>query len=197
MNKIIRKRPEPEQKAPLASEIVELTDQEQEELNNSLAILTPEQYKAACLEAAGFTNRSMIAEKIGVSINTISSWRTNIDYQKAITLNVTIIDRMSRETRVKYDALIMTPVYAELIKRVNDPNELKLCSLKDLLEIVSKISRELRLDTMVAGDSGDDSDLADLQKRRKLIQAKQGMALESIKTNTNIIQFPDRQKQAI
>lgn len=167
-----------------------LTEIENDELNQCLAYLKPNQLKSAMLEASG-TSKQLIAAQLGLSPQTITSWKNDINYRKVIDINLALLDRQGREFRVKQVKNIIAPAYIELAKRMNDPVELANMEVMDIAKILKIMTNEIRMDLNEAADSGSEySELTDLQKRRNHIYAMQNSAIDDLESNSNIIQLP-------
>jgi hypothetical protein len=166
------------------------TYQEDENLRLIYSELSPAQINAARLESMGMIDRQLIASQCGVTPETITSWRSNPRYKQLVGLNLSIIDRLSRDSRISSVKQIIAPAFAELSKRMSDNNELKAMSTKDLILIITKMSNEIRMDTTVAVDDQSENDLVDLQRRRAYLQAEQQQEINRLKDNGKIIELP-------
>lgn len=194
MNKSARERPSTVKIDQVKDSDVDPTTQlssvDNEDLNYAYSQLTPQQIQAARFESFGISDRQLIANKVGVSPATISGWRKNDYYKKVIKVNVTIIENYGRKFRADVARQIIAPVYMELASRTNDPTQLIKMNTKDLLEILTKMTKEIRLDTIIASDNEGENDLVDLQRRRNALIADQAKAIEDLKEDGKIIQMP-------
>ena len=191
-----RKRPafnnDTEEVTPLveSKDRADATYFEAEDLREIYSDLSPQQINAARLESTGLIDRSIIASQVSVTPATISSWRKNPKYQQLVNLNIAIIERISREQRVSIAKLVLAPIAAELIKRVNDPKITEFMPIRDLVDIYTKMNKENRLDSTFANDKSEDNDLIDLQKRRNYLAAEQQRQIENLKSDDRIIELP-------
>ena len=168
-----------------------LSSKEEDVFNDLYEKLSPSQVKAAQLESTGTTDLRLIASHVEVTTRTISNWRNDEDYKKLISLQVAIIDRISREQRIAFAKQIVAPALAELMKRMSDPKEIKVMATKDLVTMIEKINKEIRMDSTVATDNSENSnEIAELQRRRKHLLAEQAVQVEKLKNNNNILEFP-------
>jgi hypothetical protein len=176
---------------PEQQDELQLSQQEAQDLAETLSLLSGKQFKAVRLDAAGVDTAS-IASAIGVVPATISNWRKDPYYLKARTLFISIINRQGLKFRLDCQRQILAPVYTELMRRMAIPGYIKGLDLKNLLDTLRIVGKETRLDAVAAGGGSDeDEDLQDLQNRRKNFSvARQAQAVDSLKKQEKIIQFP-------
>jgi len=164
--------------------------EEDESLRLIYSELSPSQVTAARLESIGTIDRQLIASQCGVDPQTITTWRKDEKYKKLVALNLSIIDRLSRDSRIAAVKQIIAPAFAELSKRMSDPKEISTTSTKDLIFIITSMNKEIRLDSNFATDKDSDNDLVDLQRRRSHLQAEQQAEMQRLKDSNKIIEFP-------
>jgi hypothetical protein len=168
-----------------------LDDDQKELLDIAYGVLSPQQINAARMEAAGITDRSLIAAQVSVTPQCITQWRTNEHYREVVKINVAIIDQAGRNFRVDCAKQIIAPAYAELMIRMGDKGKRERLDIKEILEVVTKLSKEVRSDTIVATDDNEeDNELRDLQRRRQFLVAKQGEAVRDMVKSGKIIVLP-------
>ena len=168
-----------------------LTQGESDDLSFAIANLKPLQIKAAMLESSG-TSRTLISEQLGIAVVTLNVWNQNEYYKKIIMINSTVLERQGRDFRIKQVKQIIAPAYVELIKRMRDPAKLAVMETKDIVDLITKMSREIRSELVITTkeDAEEGSELADLQRRRTHLAALKNQAIESLEHDSNIIQFP-------
>lgn len=162
------------------------------EIREIFSRLTPQQVRAAELDSGGMVNRNIIANKVGVNPGTISAWRQNDDYKQAVQIGVKILDSYGKQFRANFARLIISPALAELVNRMSDPIMVKTMATKDLVEIITRMQKELRLDTIIANDdsSGADSELGELQRMRNDEIIAQKESLKQLMSDGKIIEMP-------
>jgi len=81
---------------------------------------------------------------------------------------------------------------AELMQRMNDPTQVRLLTHNQLMAVIVKMGKEIRLDdSQQVGDNTKSNDLSDLQHRRRNFElAAQAEAVEKLKADPKIIEFP-------
>jgi len=173
---------------------IELTKNENDGMAEAYAYLNQNQITAARMESVGIIDRATIATQVNVSPETISTWRSNEYYKKVIAINTGIIDRMSREHRLKCVKTILAPAYAELIKRMEDKKELDDLRIAELLEIIRTMGREVRLDTPKFDSLGEDKDeLIELQRRHEnAMLVARDIEIDKLLQNEKFISLPNR-----
>jgi len=172
----------------------QFTSKEEETLTKLFDVLTAQQIEAARLESTGATFQN-IGAAIGITPKTITAWHQNKNYIEARNLFLFIINKTGLQFRLNLQKMILAPVYVELTRRLHDPeNPIKNYDIKQLLEIIRIIGKEIRLDTASGGFNEDDDELKDLQERKerrqKFSHAKQAEAIDDLKSDKNIINFP-------
>lgn len=173
-----------------SSEEFKFSQEENDSLNSVLASLSGKQFQAARMEAAGF-DASTIANTVKVVPQTITFWRRNPDYTKAVNLFLSIINKMGIKFRLDCQRAIIAPAYAELMRRMNAPRMLMKLEHRDLLNTIKTIGKETRLDQELTGSVEDNEELRDLQERRSNFSyARQAQAIEELKQQGKIINFP-------
>lgn len=184
-----RQRPLPDITPRQTETKVELSKSETDELNAAYTELTSAQLTAARLESSGIRDRSIIASQVGVDPQIISAWRRKSSYKKIIDINIKLIDKVSRETRESSAKMIISMCYANIINKISDSEYLNGMDIRDSLELITKLTKEIRLDLMVNADSTPKEDeLAELQRRRNELPSETKPDL-----GKNIIQYPSRQ----
>lgn len=189
-----RQRTEPVKQSPidLSSTILSsdgLSEIENKELNEAYENLSQPQLVAARMESSGIKDRGIIAQHCNVTTTTITNWRNDPFYNKIIEINSKILDRINRKFREDNVKVIIAPVYAEIIRRVHDIEYIKSVPLKELIDLLSKLNRETRMDSFIP--TGDDKshaeDLIDLQNRRRLMIEHRK---DPMQVDARIIEFP-------
>lgn len=164
--------------------------EENDVLNDVLANLSAKQFRAARLDAAGI-DATTTASLVKVVPQSITRWRNDEYYSKAKALFISIINRQGIKFRLDCQRQIITPVYAELIRRVNNPKMLMGLDHKALLDTVKVVGKESRLDALQGGAVEDDDELQELQRRRVAFShAKQAQQIAELENQDKIIQFP-------
>lgn len=190
---IKKKRPEPSlpiEPSKLPEDQVELTESEQDELNFIYGQLNSKQIMAARYEASGIRDRSLIASQLSVGPQAITDWRKDPNYQKLVRIKVGFIETMGIEFRLDCVRQITAPLYAELMKRMQDPEVLKNLSVKEIVDVLTKMGKEQREDQVFAKDTSSDNELEQLRQARNFMLAAQKQAIENISANPNIIEMP-------
>lgn len=168
----------------------EFSKEESQLFQDLSAVLSAKQIRAAQYESAGLDAKT-VAVNVKVTPQTITQWRKDPDYARAVNLLVSIYNRIGLKFRLDIQKRILAPVYAELMRRATNPKVLKRLEIKEALDIVKIISKELRLDSMAGGASEDDGEFKDLQERRNgFSYAKQAADVERLTTQKKIIEFP-------
>jgi len=168
---------------------VVLSNQEEYEFHSAYADLKPEQVRAAQMEAAGISKIN-IATQLGMPLATLYGWTQNSAYVKLVNLSVAVIDRCTREYRLKLERNLSLPIYMELMNRVANEG-LSLVPADKLVDMWAKINKEIRTDTQFDTDKTEDSELREIQKRReKFNVALRDKQINDIMNDDKIIEFP-------
>jgi hypothetical protein len=181
--------------SPTSLSVDGLNEIENLELNEAYNNLSQPQLIAARMESSGIRDRGIIAQHCNVNPVTITNWRNDPFYNKIIELNTKILERINKKFREDNVKVIIAPGYAEIIRRVHDIDYIKNVDLKVLIDLLSKLNRETRMDSFIP--TGDDKskaeDLIDLQNRRRLM-IENKKEKDTMQVDARIIEFP---KQAV
>jgi len=170
----------------------EFSEEEDSILKDIGTDLTGNQYQAARMDAAG-VDVSTIATSLNITRQTVSNWRGTTPYSQAKNLFISIINRQGLKFRLDCQRQIIAPAYAELIKRMSDPDRINDLGQKDLLDTIKVIGKETRFDSVGVGSGDEHDELKDLQFRRQQFSiAKQANEVKKLTQDSNIIVLPSK-----
>ena len=167
----------------------EFSKEESQLFQELSAVLSAKQMRAVYYESAGLDAR-VVAANVKVSPQTITLWRKDPDYANAVDLLVSIYNRVGINFRINVQKRVIAPIYAELMRRTSNPKIIKRLEIKEVLDVLKIVSKELRMDSMNAGSEEND-DFREIQERRNSFSyAKQAADVENLMKEEKIIQFP-------
>jgi len=109
--------------------------------------LTFEQERAAQLLSLGkkLGDRS-IAEKVGISLNTLRSWKSDMKFKVRVMMLFEENLEYERLERVRKIKKYLKPIYKRLEEKLSDPKLTKSVPLRELMRMMTQLHGELRLD---------------------------------------------------
>ena len=145
-----------------------------------------------------WARRKEIAEQINKK-------RENAEYMPTLILpeNVRATTSLDECATTARRIIVAVPSHSvnELFTRLNKhvPSNaywlsvVKGMDTKDLLDIITKINKEIRSDMQIQNEGGaEEGELNDLQKRRNYLAKIQADGVRDIENDSNIIQFPKK-----
>jgi len=167
----------------------EFSKEEHQLFQELSAVLSPKQMRAVYYESAGLDAR-VVAANVKVAPQTITLWRKDPNYADAVSLLISIYNRVGVSFRINVQKRVIAPIYAELMRRTNNPKIVKRLEMKEILDVLKIVSKEMRMDSMNAG-AGEDEDFRKIQERRNSFSyAKQAADVEGLLKEEKIIRFP-------
>lgn len=108
--------------------------------------LSVKQKKAIKYLAGTNLSKSDIAERIGISTAALNEWIKKEDFARVLDRAINLVDQVDLEFRRKQVCKLLPSLYEELLKRGAE-GDLEEIETKKLVEIISKLQHEQRLDT--------------------------------------------------
>jgi len=155
-------------------------------------ILSSDQVKAIDLEVQNKT-RSEMSAILGVSESAIRNWRAEKAYREAIKKKMFKYDEEGAKLRQHIYKIGLGPIYDKYIKKTkNNDEELENMSLRQIVDLMGKIHKEVRFDQMILGGEtiGDDAGLTEEHAERKKSHDTRKKSIAATLKDKNIIEFP-------
>lgn len=129
--------------------------------------LTDQQWAAISLLAEGMS-QTKVAEIIGVVRKTIYNWLQDPDFQQALNQAIIDIERAERAGRIQKARKVAGAALDELMRRLEDPEQLRIISVKELKDIykdiISTINVELKQDFVTQDLPRDEDSAPEVEK---------------------------------
>jgi hypothetical protein len=111
--------------------------------------LSLRQIEAAELLATSNNTEVDIAEMVGISINTLRAWKSDIKFKVYVFQLFEQRLEYERNTRIKKMAKYLRPVYNAIRKKMEDATVIRSLSLRDLMKIMAQLHYEIRQDKII------------------------------------------------
>lgn len=110
------------------------------------SVLSVKQKKAIKYLAGTNLSKTDIAERIGISTAALNEWLKKDDFVKVLDRAINLVDQVDLEFRRKQVCKLLPALYEELLNRGAE-GDLEEIETKKLVDIISKLQHEQRLDT--------------------------------------------------
>lgn len=111
--------------------------------------LSLRQIEAAELLATSNNTEADIAETVGISINTLRSWKSDIKFKVYVFQLFEQRLEYERNARIKKMSKYLRPVYNAIRKKMEDATVIRSLSLRDLMKIMAQLHYEIRQDKII------------------------------------------------
>lgn len=118
-------------------------------------MISSRQHHAIRLFLQGMYTDAEIAELVGVDAVTIGRWKKDPEFVKELKDKYEVLQAIDINWRIERNRQLLAPIYKEVSDRI-EKGELGQMKLKDLIEVLQRVTREMRDDDKIAKLKGEE-----------------------------------------